>query len=286
MRARIQHHTLLFIATLALALCAASALAQTVLEVIALKHRTAEEVIPVLTPLLAREGSLSGLRGQLIIRTTHENLGEILRALTAIDTPMRRLRITVAQDVSREGTRHGGEVALRTDDNLRLTIPSAPRATGSGVEVYALDARNTDNLRVMQTVQVMDGSTAYVQAGRSAPVPQQTITRSVVNGRVVERVTDSVDYRSASTGFYVVPRVSGDRVTLDVSAQREALLRHVPGMVDDQRVVTTVAGRLGEWIDVAVMGEQRGSERDGLLGRSSAARTENRSVVLKVEESR
>jgi type II secretory pathway component GspD/PulD (secretin) len=286
MRAQIKRQTLLVIATLALALCAASTLAQTVLEVIPLKYRTAEDVIPVLTPMLAREGSLSGLRGQLIVRTTPQNLGEILRVLTAIDTPLRRLLITVAQDVSREGTRYGGEVALRTDDSLRLTLPRGSQSPRPGVEVYALDARNTDSLRVVQTVQVTDGNTAYVQAGRSTPVQQQTVTRSVVGGRVVEQVTDSVNYRSASTGFYVVPRVAGDRVTLDVSSQREALMRHVPGMVDGQLVVTTVAGRLGEWIDVAVTGEQRGNERDGLLGRAGSARTENRSVVLKVEEIR
>ena len=177
-----RHHTLLVIAMLAFALCAAAAFGQTVLEVIPLKHRTAEEVIPVLTPMLAREGSLSGLRGQLIIRTTPANLEELRRILLAVDVAPRRLLITVAQDVSAEGSRRGADVALRTDDHLRLTIPGAAGAPKDGVEVRILDARNTDNLRVMQTVQVMDGSSAYIQTGQSAPVPQQRVD-SLGSGR-------------------------------------------------------------------------------------------------------
>jgi hypothetical protein len=37
---------------------------------------------------------------------------------------------------------------------------------------------------------------------------------------------------------------------------------------------------------VAAVSEERSSERDALLGRSGATRSENRSVLLKVEELR
>jgi type II secretory pathway component GspD/PulD (secretin) len=177
-------------------------------------------------------------------------------------------------------------VALRTDDHLKLAIPGTTGAPKDGVEVRVLDARNTDNLRVMQTLQVMDGGSAYIQTGQSAPVPQQHVTRTVVGGRVVEQVVDSVEYRSVGTGFYVLPRVTGDRVTLDLSPYREALTQRVPGMADVQRVVTTVSGRLGEWLDVGGMTEQRSTEREALLGRTTATRSEQRNIVVKVEELR
>ena len=281
-----RHHRLLFIAMLAFALFTAPALGQTVLEVISLKHRTAEDMIPVLAPMLAREGSLSGMRGQLIVRTTPANLEELRRILLVVDVAPRRLLITVAQDVAAEGSRRGADVALRTDDHLRLAIPGAKGAPRDGVEVRILDARNADRLRVMQTVQVIDGGTAYVQTGQSGPVPQQRVTRSVVGGRVVEQVVESVEYRNVATGFHVLPRVSGDRVTLDLSPHREALMRHVPGMVDVQRVVTTVSGRLGEWLDVGGMTEQRSGERDVLLGGSTSTHSKRRNIVVKVEELR
>jgi len=103
-----------------------------------------------------------------------------------------------------------------------------------------------------------------------------------VGGRVVE----STEYRDVDTGFYVLPRVSGERVTLDIASQREALIARRPGAVDVQRATTTVSGRLGEWIEVAGSSEERSSERDVLLGRAGGIRAESRSVLLKVEEIR
>lgn len=273
---------------LALAMCLSVASAQMVLEVIPLKYRTAEELIPILQPMLARDGSISGLRGQLVVRTTPANLDELRRVLSTVDVAPRRLLITVAQDAASDRSRRGAEVSggLRTDDQLRLSIPGTGVAPRDGIQARVFDNRSTENLRVLQSVQVVDGRSAYVQAGQSAPVPERRVTRSVVNGRVVEQVVDTTDYRTAETGFYVTPRVSGDRVTLEISSQREALVARQPGTVNVQRAVTTVSGRLGEWLEVAATSQERSVERDVLFGGSTSARTESRSVLLKVDELR
>ena len=286
MQGPFQRHVAIVSFAIAGLVFAAFANAQTVLEVIALKHRTAEEVIPILTPMLAREGTLSGLRGQLIVRTTPQNLQELRQVLLAVDVAARRLQITVAQELASEGTRRGADVALRTDSNLRLTTPGATGPSRDGVEVRVLDARSVDNLRVMQTVQVLDGGSAYIQTGQSVPVVSQGVTRTVVGGRVVEQVTSGVEYRGATTGFYVLPRISGDRVTLDLSQHRDALMRHVPGMIDTQRVVTTVTGRLGEWLELGTISESRSNERNAPLGRSASTQSDSRNILVKVEELR
>ena len=49
----------------------------TVLEVVPLKYRTSEQIIPVLKPLLDKDGTLSGMQNQLIIRTSPANLAEL-----------------------------------------------------------------------------------------------------------------------------------------------------------------------------------------------------------------
>jgi len=79
---------------------------QTILEVIPLKHRTTDEIIPLIHPFLDRQGALSGMRSQLIIRTTPDNLQEIKQLLNEIDTAPRRLIITVKQEVGRAAARH------------------------------------------------------------------------------------------------------------------------------------------------------------------------------------
>ncbi|MDP1996739.1 MAG: hypothetical protein Q8J90_06040, partial [Gallionella sp.] len=69
------------------------------LEIIALKHRSAEEVLPVIRPLLDKNAVASGMNYQLILRTSPRNLEEIKRLLESIDVAPRRLKITVLQNV-------------------------------------------------------------------------------------------------------------------------------------------------------------------------------------------
>ena len=195
------------------------------------------------------------------------------------DPPPRRLMISVAQGLAADGSRQGAGVS-------------------SGPQVRIWDSRSTENVRVLQTVQALDGRSALVQMGQSVPVRDRQVTRSIVGGRMVEHVVDGVDYRSVNTGFLVLPRVSGDRVTLEISAQREAFVESKPGAVDGrargdaggsidvQRVVTTVSGRLGEWIEVSAMSDERGSDRQVILGRAGDIRSESRSMLIKVDELR
>ncbi|MGH8708496.1 MAG: secretin N-terminal domain-containing protein, partial [Burkholderiales bacterium] len=79
----------------ALLVCCCAAWAQASLEVIDLRHTTAEQVLPALRPLLEPGGVLTGQRSQLIVRTSPANLAELRRALEALDAPARRLVISV-----------------------------------------------------------------------------------------------------------------------------------------------------------------------------------------------
>jgi hypothetical protein len=288
MSRQIRRHVLLLVAAFSVLLAAGGAIAQMSVEVIALKYRTAEEVIPMLQPMLAKGGSLSGLRGQLVVRTTPANLAELRRVLATVDAAPRRLLISVAQDSAYDATRRGAEISgsLRAEDNLRLTIPGGTTTPRDGLQARIYDSRSLDNVRVTQTVQVLEGRSAFINSGAEVPALPRRTVRSVVNGRVVDQVVDDVQYRSADTGFQVTPRVTGDIVTLDVSPQREAFVQGVPGVVDVQRVVSTVSGRLGEWIELAAISQSRESDREVILGRAGGTRTQSRSVLVKVEELR
>jgi hypothetical protein len=119
------------------------------------------------------------------------------------------------------------------------------------------------------------------------PIPQQQtqVVRTYPGGRVVEQVVGGgVEYRDATSGFYALPRVTGDRVTLDLSAQREALSGQVQGGFNVQRAVTTVSGRLGEWIEVVGTSQSASGQQSVLLGRTSATASDTRRVLVKVEE--
>jgi len=278
-------------------ICTAAVFAQaTVLEVIPLRYRQAAELIPIIQPMLARDGSVSGFQGQLVVRTTPANLEEIKRILASLDTAPRQLVITVRQETDVERSRSSAEVSGSVGgDHGRVTIPGSGDTRGGNVmmrdgddrlRVNVLEASGSERDRSGQTVRVMEGREAFVSIGQSVPVRERQVQRTVGGGRVVEQVVEGAQYRDVASGFYVLPRVSGDRVTLDVSSQRESLSRRSAGNVNVQSLVTTVSGRLGEWMEIGGVGRDASGQQAVLLGRSATASRDSRRVQIKVEEVR
>ena len=50
---------------------------KSVLEVIDLRYRNAQEVLPLLRSFIAKDGSISALDNRLVVRTTPQNLAEL-----------------------------------------------------------------------------------------------------------------------------------------------------------------------------------------------------------------
>ena len=218
---------------------------QQALEIISLRHRTVEQVLPVLRPLLEPGATLTGQRGQLIVRTSPENLAHLRQALAAIDRPLRRLQISVrfqeaANSVGRE-IGAGGRIGQR----------------GTRVDVYARDAQGAGTERVDQRIQVLEGGRARIMTGQTTPLP----------GGVWE----------TATGFEAVPRLSGDTVLLDIAPQKQSL-------DTQQSMATTVSARLGEWFEVGAVVSQAVHEERGLASRSRSASAASERIWLKVEE--
>jgi len=150
--------------------------------------------------------------------------------------------------------------------------------------------RSLDADRNTQSVRVLEGSRAFINAGQSIPVPQRQVVRTMVNGQLVERFGNTVEYRDVTTGFYVVPRLAGDRVTLEINPQRDTLAnpeQNLPrGSVNIQQAATTVSGRLGEWIEVGGIVQRVANQQTAILGSTRELSRDNRQILLKVDEIR
>jgi type II secretory pathway component GspD/PulD (secretin) len=271
---------------LAAALFSIAAWAQQ-LEVITLKYRNAEQVIPILQPLVAPGGTLSGMNNRLFVRTTPANLAELKRVLDVVDARPRQLIISVRQDADLERGRRGAQVSGSADlgDAGQVTVPGRPRpggatVTAGGVEaqVYSSESQRTD--RMSQSVRVLEGSAAFISIGQSVPVQG----RQVIVGPGGALSQQSTQYRDVDSGFYVTPRVNGDTVTLEISAANDRVVNPATGASSIQRVQTVVSGRLGQWIELGGTGEQRSRDQSVILGRSSDASRDDRRVLLRVEE--
>lgn len=268
------------------------ALAQQEMEIIPLKHRTVEQVIPALQPFVEPGGALSGMNNQLILRGSARNRQQVKQALAALDTPPRRLVIRVSQNREAERRQQGGEVSgnVGLGSNVRIIQPSGGVVQGgaqiemrrgdSNVTTRVYDTRSSRDARSSQMVQVVEGGRAFIQVGQSLPLP----LRQVVLGPNGVVVTDSTVYRDIGQGFYAAPQIAGDRVTLEISPQFDTPGNQGYGSVNTQRVSTTVSGRLGEWIELGGSGQQAAGRERGSLSVGTSEVRDNRSVWLLVEE--
>jgi hypothetical protein len=100
---------------------------------------------------------------------------------------------------------------------------------------------------------------------------------------VVQRTTT---FQDIASGFYVIPRVSGDRVFLDIAPQRATPGQQGPGSADFQQISTTASGRLGEWFQLGGVDQSATRSQSGILSGASGARTGASSVWVRVDEIR
>ncbi len=161
---------------LVFALAAQIACAQA-LEVISLRHRTADQVLDTLRPLVEPGGVLTGQGSQLIVRASAANIAQIRRALDAIDLPQRRLQISVRFDDALE--------ASRREIGASGTISNR----GARVELRGDESQARGFERVDQRVTALDGGRATIMTGR------------------VEEMT---------SGFEVIPSIAGNTVTMQI----------------------------------------------------------------------
>ena len=263
------------------------------LEVIALKHRSAEDVLPVIRPLLDKGDVANGMNYQLILRTSPHNIGQIKRLLESIDVAPRSLKITVIQNVDSETvarlTEVSGSVGLSRE--ARITVPGSGNSSGLNVELEqgrdslkarVASTRSLEDGRNTQQLQVLEGNRALVRSGQSVAVPQ----RQVIQSQWGTRVIDSTQYQEVGSGFYVVPRVNGDRVTLEISAHNDSLMSGGGDQpnIRVQQTSSTVSGRLGEWLEVGGLGQQKDNDNSTLSTRGASRTQEQRTVLIKVEE--
>jgi hypothetical protein len=272
---------------LCLALCAPLASwAQVKLDIIPLKHRTTDQVLPALQPLVGEDAALSGANNRIFIRADAATRLAVRQAIEAIDTPLRSLMISVRHDnddsIRREGAAVSGDVRAGG-----VSVGAADGGEGGPEGGAVIEGRSGDSRvatrvwstrgnsadRLSQRVQVVEGGSAFIQVGSSIPVPFTQIIAGPRGGAI----SQGTEYRDIGSGFYAMPRVNGDQVTLDISPQKESLSETQYGEIRTARLVSTVRGRLGEWMELGGSGyseqiDQRGITRYGTRDTQSQRR--------------
>ena len=241
------------------------------LEIIGLRHRSADQLLPQLAPFVEPGGALSGMNDKLFLRASPRNQAEIRQLVAALDTPPRRLRISVRQEGADSGADRGAGVSGR------LEVGAGGTAMSGRGHLYQSDSRSRRD--ISQQVQTVDGGRAAIMVGQSHFLPMRQLVLTPAGAVVSETLVQ----RDLATGFVATPRLAGDRVTLEISP-RDDTPGPQPGAVNSTRLLTTISGRLGEWIELGgALGEQSGSSA-GIASYGTQSASRQRRLLLRVEE--
>lgn len=262
-------------AWLASAILILSLPAQAATELIRLNYRTADEVMGVVQSMLAGEGRVSTYGNQLVLNASPAKIEEVRALLAQLDTPPRRLLISVDSSDSA----HADSEGYRVDGSASAGDVEviAGRGEVQGRDQVRIIRRSTDSRNGgVQQVQATEGYPALIQVGQSVPL---TSTSVGPYGQVYQQT----QYQNVTRGFYVTATLSGQLVHLSISSHNDRMSQSQPGVIEVQSADTRVSGRLGEWIQLGGVSEQSQHSSDGFLQRHSTQGGNDSSLRIKVE---
>ncbi|HXK21303.1 MAG TPA: secretin N-terminal domain-containing protein [Myxococcota bacterium] len=215
------------VACLALAL-ALPAAAQ-VLRTYEVRHRTADDLLPIVETAMSGDGRASADRrtNTLVLSGSRQAVESALALLATLDVRTRSVLLRYESRGEQELAARGARVLWSTDlGSLRIGNVAWPG--GSRAEVRADEGVTRSSGMLAGTLRILDGQTGHIGTGASVPVT----TRRMQPGPAGPMWTKSTSYVSADSGFEASPRILGDgRIELslrpfDASVARDGTIAH------------------------------------------------------------
>ncbi|MDJ0905509.1 MAG: hypothetical protein QNI96_05785 [Woeseiaceae bacterium] len=213
--------------------------------VIELQHRPAEEVIPIVQPMLEPGNAITGTGFKLFLQSSPETAARVRSIIDMLDTPARTLQVSVFQGSASTLREFAARATLRAEGG-----GASYGTSGGSVSVDGISTQQSLRDNPIHQVRVTEGKEAYIETGEQIPY----FYGAAFAGR--RAVAGAVEYRDVVTGFYVLPRIRGDNVTLEVSPFKNSPSDTGGGNVETQAAATTITGSLGEWLLVGSVTEQ------------------------------
>jgi hypothetical protein len=264
--------------------------AETELRVIQLKHHLAEDVVPMVRPLLAPGESLNGLDSRLIVRAAPTTMMQIERLLAEIDRPRRNLRISVRHTGERERAQDSQEI---TSDvrrgNTRIVVNNSGRDTG-GLMVRRSAPNGTVQLhserRVTSTrdastqnLTVLDGGRAFLRVGESIMLVQTFL--ALVGNR--PGIVTGIQYYDVTTGFEVEPHLLGEQIQLTVAPRLAFRSDQGTQIIYFRDLRTVVTVKPGEWVDLGGAVESTNEVNRQILSTRRSTDSEDSRFLIRVD---
>lgn len=221
------------------------------IEIIQLKNRQAQTIIPMIKPMLSPGAKVSGSKYTLIVKTDPQNFTEIKKIVDALDKPAKTFIITIKRD--HEYHNRHEKILGQTDT----------KGYGNG----------------NQAIRVLEGHEAFIKTGEEVPF-QGLATNSLTGNNAVY-----TQYKDVTTGFYVKPRMVGHgQVLIKLRQQRMRLNRNGRQRVLSQSTDTTVTAPIGQWVQIGGISQRSSRSREtNVVYRTRDKNDSNMGIWLKIE---
>lgn len=252
--------------------------AATEFKIITLQYRFAEDLVPIIQPLVGADGSVTGIQNQLLIRTRSDKMANIEQIVSTLDVERKNLKITVRRQSSLNSASDGVIVnGRRRIGNVEVGTRRFPNNATDGVQIGIENSQINSQSNSNQFINVIDGERAFIRVGQSVPFTQQWVilTNRYINA---QKTTEFVD---VSTGFAVRPRSIGNQVEVEITPRIAKL--NQSGFIDFEELTTVVRVSKGEWLDIGGIMQQKDEVSRAILSRQNGNLNEGSSLSIRVE---
>lgn len=248
--------------------------AEMILEVIQVNNRPAAEIQPLLQPLLDANDQVIADGSNLIVKTSLERLAEIKSLINSLDSRQHNLLITVLQNSQISADE------LNAAARARINIPANDASkTTAAISGHVYQTQDKTTRANTQSIRTLEGNAAVIKIGNSTPV-QNVQTYS--SGYGYPTIATNTEFVDTSTGFSVVPRLTGDQVTLEVSPWSERMGSR--GVIHSQAAQSSLRVNLGEWVELGGITENSSQSSSGRSANIRQTGTSRMHILIKVEK--
>ncbi len=251
------------------------------LQIIDLKNRAADEIIPVIKPMLKPNDAITGTGFQIFLRTDAKTLEEVTRLLQVMDKAPRNLIIKVRNNLDSESNSSDFNTSGNYDigNDVQVVVGDQP-PKDKGTKVRINSNRDSTDRNTEHMIRVIEGGEAFITAGEIRPYEHRTI----IKHQHGVSVYDSVDYQDVTSGFYVTPRLTGNgNVILNIQPHYRTVNEERASTIDVQESDTSIETRLGEWVQIGGIDTDAKSKDSGILSTSRNSNNIRSEIYIKVD---
>jgi len=254
--------------------CTLSLATESVIKVIPINNRSASELQQLITPLIEDSERVIAGPSNLIIRATPSRQREIQSLIKQLDTQLSNLSITVIQSKTKTAAALNASASVNLKFARNKSLQGSSRIRGHYANTE--DFSNTDS---RQKIQTLNGKPAYIKTGKTYPIQNTSIYNSPYGYPVISSDTHLIE---ASTGFQVIPRLSGKQVTLEVSPWSDKMNKN--GVLSSQSGHSTIRVKLGQWVEIGGIDQQSQHTKNRVFSHTYSTKNKSMRILIKVEK--